>query len=433
MYKFEPCKCIAMKKLHLFRISMLIIIALVSIDVSAQFSLEGQLRPRFEFRNGYQKLVPEGSVPAFLISQRTRLTFNYQSDWLRVKVVPQDVRIWGDESNANTSGVFGDAASLDLHEAFAEIKVLPMASVIIGRQELVYDNQSILSNRNWNQNGTASDAILLRMRPGRWNLHIAGGWNTQKETGTNHYFLSDRLKTLNFIWLNRSFKNGFNVSLLHIASGITASDSSNLIRFRQTTGFYSDYRFRYFSASANLYYQYGLNKAGNRVKAWMADGEARRIFGRITPSAGFGFLSGNSAIPGADGTDHLFDDIYRSKHKFFGFMDYFTNMPVQTAQGGLIDLYGALEYRAGGSFTIKNTGHWFSLAATNTLTPDKPRLGFENDLVLSYRQRDRVLWELGYLLLLPTENLRELQKVPTGKTAHYVYLMLTITPRFTNN
>lgn len=409
---------------------MLIIIALLTVDLSAQFTLEGQLRPRFEFRNGYQKLVPDGSVPAFLISQRTRLAFSYQSDWLRVKLVPQDVRIWGDEQNANTSGVFGDVASLDMHEAFAEVKVLPMASVIIGRQELVYDNQSILSNRNWNQNGMAADVALLRVKAGKWNLHLAGGWNTQKETGTNHYFISDRLKSLNFIWLNRSFNQGFNLSLLHIASGITAGDSTNLIRFRQTTGFYSDYRFRAFSASANLYYQYGLNKAGNKVNAWMADAEARRVFGRLTPSAGFGFLSGNSAIPGANGTDHLFDDIYRSKHKFFGFMDYFSAMPAHTAQGGLIDLYGAIQYITGRNVTLKNTGHWFSLAATNTLTPGKPALGYENDLILSYRQRDRALWELGYMLFLPTESLKELQKVPTAKTAHYVYLMVTITPRF---
>jgi hypothetical protein len=422
-----------MSKRLLFKFSLLIIIVLQTISGSAQFTFEGQLRPRFEFRNGYQKLVPEGSAPAFQISQRSRLSFTYQTDWLRVKVVPQDVRIWGDEQNANTSGVFGDAASLDLHEAYAEIRLLPMASVILGRQELTYDNQSILSNRNWNQNGTAADLLLLRMKAGKWYLHLAGGWNTQKETGTNHYFLSDRLKSLNYIWLNRNFSKGLTLSLLHIASGVTENDSSNLVRFRQTTGFYSGYYFRYFSANTNLYYQYGINKKGNRVSAWMADGEARRVFGKFIPSVGFGYLSGNTAIPGADDTDHLFDDIYRSKHKFFGFLDYFSNMPTQTAQGGLMDLYGALEYRMNGSLSVKNTGHWFSLAALNPATPAQPELGYENDLVLSYRQRNLVNWELGYLFFLPTGNLKELQGVPTAKTAHYVYLMLTITPVFFKN
>lgn len=420
-----------MKHHQLFRISSLIIISLLTMEVSAQFALEGQLRPRFEFRNGYQKLIPEGSVPAFMISQRSRLAFSYKNDWLRVKVVPQDVRIWGDEQNANTSGVFGDAASLDMHEALAEIKILPMASVVIGRQELVYDNQSILSNRNWNQNGIATDAVLLRMKAGNWNVHLAGSWNTQKDTPKNHYFLSDRLKTLNFAWLNRSFRRGFNLSLLHIASGVTENDSSNHIRFRQTSGFFATYHYRGFFAVGNLYYQYGLNKQGNTVSAWLADAEVKRAFGILTPSLGVGFLSGNTSIPTTGETDHLFDDIYRSKHKFFGFMDFFSHLPTATGQGGLLDVYGALDFRLMRKVYVRNTLHWFRLAEVNPLTPGKPDLGIENDLVFSYRQKDQVLWELGYLLFQPTENLKTLQGVPNGKTAHYVYLMLTITPEFT--
>lgn len=143
-----------MKKDILFPLLLMILMHLFTSQMTmAQMSIEAQLRPRFELRNGYKQLVPKEAVPTAIISQRTRFSFLYQTQQLKVKIVPQDVRIWGDEQLANTSGVFGDHASLDLHEAYAEIRLKPSLFMTIGRQELIYDNMSILSNRNWNQTG----------------------------------------------------------------------------------------------------------------------------------------------------------------------------------------------------------------------------------------------------------------------------------------
>ena len=39
--------------------------------IQAQFSINAQLRNRFEVRDGYQKLATDGAAPAVFVSQRT--------------------------------------------------------------------------------------------------------------------------------------------------------------------------------------------------------------------------------------------------------------------------------------------------------------------------------------------------------------------------
>ena len=155
--------------------------------------LDAAFRPRFEVRDGFRRLQPVGTTPAVLISQRTRLALTYETEQLRFRVVPKDVRLWGSEELAGLFGVFGDEASVDLHEAYADIRLRPGLWLAIGRQELAYDNQALLSNRNWNQHGASSDAVVIRYRHQGWNIHSGGTWNTLEEQLTDNLFPPDRL------------------------------------------------------------------------------------------------------------------------------------------------------------------------------------------------------------------------------------------------
>jgi hypothetical protein len=69
----------------------------------------------------------------------------------------------------------------------------------MGRQQLVYDNQSILSNGYWNQNGIASDAIVLKLKKDDWNLHLTGSWNSLSQASSGNYYDTIRYKSLNFL------------------------------------------------------------------------------------------------------------------------------------------------------------------------------------------------------------------------------------------
>lgn len=127
---------------------LVFLVLIVSTHLFAQFKINAQYRNRFEFYDGYRKLAAEGSTPAAFISQRTRLSFSYETERLKVKFTPQDVRVWGDEQLTSSTGVFGDYSSLDLFEAFVEIRTGNNGWLSVGRQQLVYDNQRILAPRN---------------------------------------------------------------------------------------------------------------------------------------------------------------------------------------------------------------------------------------------------------------------------------------------
>jgi hypothetical protein len=135
-----------------------------TIGIIAQFKIDIQLRNRFEVRDGYQKLAKSDAISAEIMTQRTRLNFNYETEKLRLKFSVQDVRVWGDDTNVSFTGNTGSNASIDLYEGYADLKLGSIGRLTMGRQQLVYDNQSILSNGNWNQNGIASDAIVLKFK-----------------------------------------------------------------------------------------------------------------------------------------------------------------------------------------------------------------------------------------------------------------------------
>ncbi|MBK8501852.1 MAG: hypothetical protein IPL46_06385 [Saprospiraceae bacterium] len=84
-------------------------------DVLAQFSLSGQFRPRFEFRNGYRTPAGNTLQAAAFVSQRTRLILDYKKSKIMTKLSLQDVRVWGDEPQLS------NISNMALHEAWAEL------------------------------------------------------------------------------------------------------------------------------------------------------------------------------------------------------------------------------------------------------------------------------------------------------------------------
>ncbi|MBK6963828.1 MAG: alginate export family protein [Bacteroidales bacterium] len=391
----------------------------------AQFSVDAQLRSRFEIRDGYQKLAAEGLNPAVFISQRTRLSFSYESKLLKVKVTPQDVRIWGDQAMQSSTGV-GDNPSLDLLEAYAELKIGNNGWISAGRQQLVYDNKRLLGDRNWNQTGISYDAVVLKLLAGTTNIHAGAVWNTLLEPTSENYYPTSRIKSLNYLWANRKFNDHLTLSFLHISSGVTETDTTNALNFRHTTGFYGEYKSGNFNVWGDAYYQYGKNQKGNQISAYLIDADAGYKLGNFTPGLGVGYLSGNNSTVGTDGTDNLFDPLYGNRHKFFGAMDFYRSFASQTKQGGLSDIYLWLDYKFSKKVSLRNTIHHFALAQANPATPEDKDLGIENDLILKYKINEWGDLESGYCFYIPTETLKEIQSIPEEKFSQFFYIQLNI-------
>lgn len=414
------------------KISFFTILFLLSaIGAQAQFKIDFEYRPRAEFRDGYRTILDNGESPSFIVSQRTRLTFSYETDKLKAKFTPQDVRVWGDEGLSSSTGVYGDEASLDLHEAYVELKLNEMSWLSIGRQEFSYDHERLLARRNWNQNGLSYDALLLKMKHGEWNVHLAGSWNAMSETTSENYYLPNRIKSLNFLWLNRKFQNNLNLSFLHIASGVTQTDTTNTLHFKQTTGLYCSYNSDAFNFLGNAYYQFGKNSEGHNVDAYLLDVDFSYKTGRLTPGLGGSYLSGNSNLEKR--TDHLFDVLYGARHRFFGHMDYFRSMASHTMGCGLVDLYGSVGAKVSKNIQVKNTGHYFRLAEQNAQMSKNKALGYENELEIKYKLNDWSAVKAAYLFYLPTDTFKAMQNVTNNKFAQFAFLELTINPTMFNN
>ena len=262
-----------------------VFLSVFSIECIAQFSLQGQIRPRSELRYGYLQLPTSNQEPTLFISQRTRLTTNYQKDRLQFKLAVQDARVWGDENN------------LSFYEAWINYQLTKNWALRIGRQELQYDKARLIGARNRRQDGFNYDAIIVKYV--KDSLYIDVGYNlnnSQANTFGNQFENSEKtFKNFSFGFLKKYYDNGFEFSVTAINSGFQ-KENSDTIYYKQTIGTKFDYNKNKFRISAEGYYQTGNHKDGRTVNAYLLGGKVGyQIQPKIKISIGADFTSGRDA------------------------------------------------------------------------------------------------------------------------------------------
>jgi hypothetical protein len=104
---------------------------------------------------------------------------------------------------------------------------------------------------------------------------------------------------------------------------------------------------------------------------------------------GYDYLSGT---PAGSERAESFDPIFPTAHRHWGIMDYFTNIPVQTFDRGLEDIYLRLTVRPAEDLSVSVTGHNFRLAEYYV---GRRNLGQEVDLVGTYSYNKHLRFEIG--------------------------------------
>ncbi len=242
----------------MYKSNLILIIGVIPFfnipKLSAQLIIDGQLRTKFEFRDGYKTLLPTGANAAYVITQRTRLNFKYQTEKLKTLVSVQDVRLWGDNVYKT------DVPAIDVYEAWGEILFTESLSLKIGRQELKYDKNRLLGTQNWNDVGATHDVALLKFSKNNFKIH--GGFainNAQSSTSKAYYPLSF-YKSLVFVWLTNGFDNGFKFSLIGLADTYQKENTADTSYTRTTFG-------------GNLYYDNSDSKVGFHGAAYYQSGK----------------------------------------------------------------------------------------------------------------------------------------------------------------
>ncbi|HEX7898108.1 MAG TPA: alginate export family protein [Planctomycetota bacterium] len=142
-----------------------------------QITIGGQLRLRAEYRDPIAYNNPAGTPKddqhedADLLLERIRLNLTFTlADQITIFFQPQDQRTFGDEGAAATPVFVSDETNLDVHQGWVEVKDLlsPGLSLKIGRMELSYGDQRLVSPLDWSNIGRAWDGAKLRYQQPDW-------------------------------------------------------------------------------------------------------------------------------------------------------------------------------------------------------------------------------------------------------------------------
>ncbi len=126
-------------------------------------------------------------------------------------------------------------------------------------------------------------------------------------------------------------------------------------------------------------YQTG-ERGGEDVAAFMVGARVGKSVGKGLVTLWFDYLSGDDDP--TDGETKVFDTLFPTNHKFYGYADYFLNIPRDTSGGGLQDLALKLAWPLG-ALKLKVDLHSFSLAEKGSF--DSAHLGEEIDLTLVHK------------------------------------------------
>ena len=425
---------------HLLQNTLLLAACLAVTSLAyGQFTLSGEIRPRAEFRDGFKTINTAASDPAFFIEQRSRLYFNYQEDRLQFHLALQDVRIWG-----GTSQIYkADNALTNLYEAWGEYQFSSRASVRVGRQALDYDNARFLGDLDWAQQGRSHDAVkFVYQDTSGWELHVGGAYNQgydppepRRVAGT-FYDVNGNYKTMQFAWLHKSWASA-SASLLILNDGRQRSDST--VAFRQTYGFVGNWSLGDVKLGNEIYYQGGKDPAGLDVSAWLLAANAT-FNTAVTPlTLGVDYLSGSDA---QDQTNHAFNPLYGTNHKFYGLMDFFyvgNNHGQEGRTAGLVNFYAKAKFKLGEkSALITHVHHFQSPTAVQPGEGSGENLSSglaqEIDLVYNLNISPTINFKLGYSHLFSTESLEALKGGAERQGANqWAWSMISFRPTFFSN
>lgn len=406
--------------------------------ISAQFTIDGEFRPRTEYRHGYGNIISEDTDAGFGISTRARINFGYADQSYKVYVSLQDVMTWGENrqllpADANNSfAVFEAWGELNLGEGF---------STKIGRQTIDYDDQRILGSVGWAQQARNHDAALLKYKKDKFLLDVGLAFNQDKanlsgfsSVGTAYSttgFFS--YKTMQYLYLKQKW-DAFSGSFLLLNNGFqeyeddetTPDGTSSLL----TLGTHLAYKKGKLGVSSNLFLQTGKRQGEVDVKgAYLASLDfSLKASDKITLGAGLELISGNDADAGETGA---FFPLYGTNHKFNGFMDYFY-------VGNHANSVGLLDVHISANFKLNDTSSLMvkalNFSAEQELASGDKSLGTEVDLVFSKKFKGYGL-AIGYSQMFTNDGMYELKETTKDASAggqNWAWAMLTIKPKFLN-
>lgn len=408
---------------------------------TAQFTLDGQFRPRTEYRNGFQSLIPEGADAGFATNTRVRLNAGYQTDNFKVYLSIQDMLVWGE----NPQIIPVDANnSFAVFEAWASLKLTDNSGVKLGRQVLSYDDQRFFGGLDWAQQGRNHDLALFQYRSGDFILDLGVAFNQDldglggplfgfQNVGTaypaNNPF---QYKSMQHLYAKKTWE-GFNASLLLVNYGhqnFDANGDADGVNSLFTAGTHLNYKKGKLGLAANAFLQTGTFFNGNTDVggAYLLGLDATyKATDKVSFGAGIELISGDDTAT-TDKTE-AFLPTFGTNHKFNGFMDYFyVGNHINTI--GLVDINASVNFKLNATSSLMVKALNFS--GDQALPSGEKSLGTEIDLVYAKKFKGYAL-KVGYSQMFASDGMYELKGIAEADakgTQNWAWAMLIIKPKF---
>jgi hypothetical protein len=400
---------------------------------TTQFKIDGEWRPRFEYRDGYKKLPDSTTSPAAFITQRARLNIFYKKEKFSTFLSIQDIRVWGDHEFRDISG------TISTFQAWAEIAVSKRISARFGRQTLIYDNERLFAQNNWRQNGGSHDALLFKYRGNKTEADFAVAFNqpTENTFGTDYTALQSKgnYKLLLVQWYTRKLNDNFRLSILNAADGFQSDKQIEHMYLRHTNGGRIEFNKNKFYATVSGYYQHGKTQKGQELSAYYIQPEIKyELNNAILLRLGAEYLSGKDATDTANKKNNSFVPLYGVAHRFMGYMDYFTKFPDDVKDAGLVNPYLFTSFNLSKKLTLKSDFHLFfsqNKYVRKGEVIDK-YLGFENDILLIYKPSKEISTEVGYSWMIAEKSMEIIRGGDSSRFPQWFYIMVTVKPELFN-
>ncbi len=414
--------------------TVVILLLCISTTKSQTVALDGEIRPRMEYRDGLSKPLLNANDPAVIGIQRTRLNLLFKSAVMSSYISFQDARTFGQTPNAS------DVATTGIYEAWSEMLLLPGTAFKIGRQALSYDDRRLFSSPKWSNTGTSHDAALLKFGINDLQAHLGVLYNNNTAIYQETYYTTvTKYRYMGFVWLSKNIMNGLNISAIGVDEGV---QDTMVIKPKNYKKVGMNHAYTYggnlnldldsmpVTAMVTAYFQSGESGIGSKMKGKMlAIKLGYKIADFLTVSAGADYLSGDDN--NSDGIQNSFKKLYGADHYFNGSMEYWKT-PINE---GLRDYYSGFTSKINSNLNFEASFHLFESDKDQTYNKvnNGRSLGSEIDLLVNYKLNEWSSVEGGWSKYFTVANTLASKAIATNadiSNPQWAYLMFTIKPSF---
>lgn len=398
---------------------------------SQELEVNLQIRPRYEYRNGFKELMKDEFYPTSFVSQRSRMSFFFKHEKFKANLSFQNIRVWGDVTTTSSS----DKNGIAIFESWVSYYFNDNWSTKFGRQVLSYDNQRIMGGIDWLQQGQSHDAVLVTNKKNNYQLDFGLALNNNNETLYESAYVTN-YKNMQFIWFNQKFSK-LNLSILALNNGYqyeNLDENKFKIAYLQTFGTYGKWDTSKFYGDFGLYAQTGdlaiINDKVDVAAYYAGFNLGYKFTTSFKIELGFEYLSGKDQND-SDTKVKSFSPLFGTNHAFNGLMDYFY-VGNHKNTVGLQDVYSKFFFEKN-KWQITLAPHLFYSAAdiynSDTLQIQENYLGTEIDITGSYKMDKNFLISGGISKMFASTSMEILKGGNSSNCNNWAWVMVSFTPQ----